>query len=456
MLPGFFDSVLELIVKTSTDLPPDVRAAMRGAMGAEQPGTQSAQALTIIAQNIDQAAVRRRGDLPGHRHADVRGARAARQPIRSGCASRFARPWRRRPGSESCGRIPSIRSREKTPATTSGRARRSFTSINGKSDDIEVKLLLKGGGCENMNTQYSLPTELPNLGRADRTLEGVRKCILHAVWNAQGKGCAPGAIGVCIGGDRTSGYLQAKEQLFRTLDDVNPDPRLAELEADDHGHRQHARHRHDGIRRQRQPDRLQDWRAQPAARELLRIGRVRLLGVPPARRAARRARRLHHAVAVSRSEQPGDSDDRSGRICADADARSVSPRRSTKQTVRSLKVGDVVLVSGRMYTGRDAVHAHLMKHEPPVDLERLRPLSLRSRRQERRRRMDGDGGRSDDEHPRGALSGRDPSPLRRARGRREGRHGREDAAGPQRVGRGLPECGRRRGAVLRTLHRADR
>jgi fumarate hydratase, class I len=36
--------------------------------------------------------------------------------------------------------------------------------------------------------------------------------------------------------------------------------------------------------------------------------------------------------------------------------------------VRSLKVGDVVLVSGRMFTGRDAVHSHLMKHEPPVDL----------------------------------------------------------------------------------------
>ena len=37
--------------------------------------------------------------------------------------------------------------------------------------------------------------------------------------------------GVCVGGDRTSGYLHAKEQLFRPLDDVNPDPRLAELEA---------------------------------------------------------------------------------------------------------------------------------------------------------------------------------------------------------------------------------
>ena len=99
-------------------------------------------------------------------------------------------------------------------------------------DDIEVKLMLKGGGCENMNAQYSLPAELAHLGRADRTIEGVRKCILHAVWHAQGKGCAPGAIGVCIGGDRTSGYVEAKEQLFRSLDDVNPDPRLAELEAE--------------------------------------------------------------------------------------------------------------------------------------------------------------------------------------------------------------------------------
>ena len=97
--------------------------------------------------------------------------------------------------------------------------------------DIEIKLILKGGGCENTNAQYALPVELPHLGRADRTLDGVRKCILHAVWNAQGKGCAPGAVGVCVGGDRTSGYLHAKEQLFRTLDDVNADPRLGEIEA---------------------------------------------------------------------------------------------------------------------------------------------------------------------------------------------------------------------------------
>ena len=35
---------------------------------------------------------------------------------------------------------------------------------------------------------------------------------------------------MCIGGDRTSGYTYAKEQLFRTLDDRNADARLAALE----------------------------------------------------------------------------------------------------------------------------------------------------------------------------------------------------------------------------------
>src|SRR5205085_4867555 len=55
MLPNFFTSVLELIVKTSTELPPDVRAAMKTSLNAEPAGTRSTQALTIIAQNIDLA-----------------------------------------------------------------------------------------------------------------------------------------------------------------------------------------------------------------------------------------------------------------------------------------------------------------------------------------------------------------------------------------------------------------
>src|ERR1700675_1867417 len=48
-------SLLELITQTSTNLPPDVRAAMSLAAGGETPGTQSSQALDIILSNIDMA-----------------------------------------------------------------------------------------------------------------------------------------------------------------------------------------------------------------------------------------------------------------------------------------------------------------------------------------------------------------------------------------------------------------
>lgn len=100
-----------------------------------------------------------------------------------------------------------------------------------ENDDIEIKLILKGGGCENKkNIQYSLPAELPGLGKAGRDLDGIRKCILHAVYQAQGQGCSAGFIGVGIGGDRTTGYELAKHQLFRKVDDVNENGQLRELE----------------------------------------------------------------------------------------------------------------------------------------------------------------------------------------------------------------------------------
>ena len=85
----------------------------------------------------------------------------------------------------------------------------------------------KGGGSENMSVQFSLPDgELA----AGRDLDGVRKCLLQAVWRAQGFGCAPGVLGVCIGSDRAEGYLVAKRQLLRPLTDAAPEPELAELE----------------------------------------------------------------------------------------------------------------------------------------------------------------------------------------------------------------------------------
>ena len=93
-----------------------------------------------------------------------------------------------------------------------------------------MKLILKGGGCENKNIQYSLPAELEGVGKAGRDLDGIRKCMMHAVYQAQGQGCSAGFIGVGIGGDRTTGYELAKHQLFRHVDDVNPNPDLRKLE----------------------------------------------------------------------------------------------------------------------------------------------------------------------------------------------------------------------------------
>jgi len=366
MLPSFFDSVLRLVVRTSTDLPPDVRAAMKIAVDSEPSDTRSSQALTIIAQNID-LAVDAEGAIcqdTGMPTFEVRVPVGANQI------------WMRRQILEAV-----------AEATRRGKLRpNSVDSITGKNsgdnlgpgtpivhfeqwerDAIEVKLILKGGGCENTNAQYALPVELPHVGRADRTLEGVKKCILHAVWSAQGKGCSPGAVGVCIGGDRTSGYAHAKEQLFRTLDDVNADPRLAELEAS-----------------------IMATVNDLAIGTMGFGGRVTLIGCKigalnrlPASFFVSVAydcwafRRLGVVLNASTGaidrwlyRDPAHPIipmlDQAGFTRTGREVALNAPL--SEADIRGLKVGDVVMISGRVFTGRDAVHSHLMKHDPPVDM----------------------------------------------------------------------------------------
>ncbi|MFH1727363.1 MAG: fumarate hydratase [Pseudomonadota bacterium] len=101
-----------------------------------------------------------------------------------------------------------------------------FTDWSKK--EIEIKLLLKGGGSENASIQYKLPDASLKAGR---DLAGVEKVILDSVFKAQGKGCAPGILGVGIGGDRQTSYQVAKKQLFRSLADKNENPKLAKLES---------------------------------------------------------------------------------------------------------------------------------------------------------------------------------------------------------------------------------
>jgi fumarate hydratase, class I len=366
MPQAFFDSVLDLVIRTSTDLPPDVRAAMKVAMQLEQSGTQSSQALSIIAQNIDLAAddegaICQDTGMPTFEVKTPVGANQIemKKQIREAVAEATKR-GKLRPNS-----VDSL------TGENSGNNLGPGTPIvhfeQWERDEIEVKLILKGGGCENMNAQYSLPMELAHLGRADRSLDGVRKCILHAVWQAQGKGCAPGAVGVCIGGDRTSGYVNAKEQLFRTLDDVNPDPRLAELEASIMGEVNKL-----GVGAMGFGGKVSLIGCKIGALNRLPASffvsvaydcwAYRRLGVVLDAGTGAITRWLYRDAAqpvVHMADQSGFA--RTGREVA-------LHAPITEDQIRSLKVGDVVLLSGRAYTGRDAVHHHLMKHDPPVDL----------------------------------------------------------------------------------------
>src|SRR6188768_1364880 len=367
MLPEFLDSVVQLVVKTATDLPPDVRAAMKVAMSREEAGTQSAQALTIIAQNIDQAAegegaICQDTGMPTFEVKTPVGANqiVMKKQIREAVAEAT------RLGKLRSNSVDSITGENSGNNLGPGTPIIHFEQWEN-ADEIEVKLILKGGGCENMNAQYSLPADLPHLGRADRSLAGVRKCILHAVWNAQGKGCAPGAIGVCVGGDRTSGYVHAKEQPFRTLDDVNPDPRLADLEASIMGEVNKL-----GIGTMGFGGRISLIGCKIGALNRLPASffvsvaydcwAYRRLGVVLDAQTGAIKRWLYRdptSPVIPLADQAGVK--RTG--------REVALRTPlTEEQVRSLKVGDVVLLSGRAYTGRDAVHHHLMSHEPPVDL----------------------------------------------------------------------------------------
>ena len=368
MLPQLFESMLDLIVRTSTDLPPDVRAAMSHAISAEAAGDRSAQALDIIALNIDQAS-----DCEGAICQDT-GMPTFEIKVPVG--------------------VNQIRMREEilraiVEATARGKLRpNSVDSITGENsgnnlgpgtpilhfeqwerDEIEVKLLLKGGGCENTNAQYALPVELAHLGRADRTLDGVRKCVLHAVWQAQGKGCSPGAVGIGVGGDRTSGYLHAKEQLFRKLDDVNPDPRLADLERS-----VMATVNDLGIGTMGFGGEVSLIGCKVGALNRLPASffvsvaydcwAFRRLGVVLDAESGAIQRWLYRDPAASpvRMSAP----DGSGFAPSGREVVLTPPIDDA--TIRQLHVGDIVLVSGRVYTGRDAVHTHLMTHDPPVDL----------------------------------------------------------------------------------------
>src|SRR5882757_3672053 len=360
-------SLLELITQTSTNLPPDVRAAMAIAAGGETPGTQSSQALDIILSNVDMATddtgpICQDTGMPTfviHTPVGVNQIRLKKAILDA--IAEATRLGKLRPNS-----VDSLTG--KNSGNNLGDETPVVHFEQWEQDEIEVKLILKGGGCENKNIQYSVPCTLDHLGRADRDLEGVRKCILHAVWQAQGQGCAPGAVGVCIGSDRSHGYELAKNQLFRTLDDVNPVPELAKLEAE-----------------------VMDEANRIGVGAMGFGGKVSLIGCKVAaanrlpasffvsvaydcwafRRLGVRLDASSGAITRWLYRDPNRAVERmagaEGFPLTGREIKLTAPL--SEDDVRALRVGDVVLISGEVFTGRDAVHAYLMKNPPPVNLQ---------------------------------------------------------------------------------------
>ncbi len=225
----FHTHVLELIRRTSAFLPPDVTQVIEMHRALEQAGSKASLALDLVSQNIGLAKrlsapiCQDTGTITFYIHTPIGFDQLELEEL---CCEAVAEATAK--GYLRQNSVDSVSG--KNTGNNLGAGSPVFHWHQHRKDTIDIRLVLKGGGCENMSAQYSLPATLSGK-RCDRDLDGVRACILDAVWNAQGKGCGPGFLGVCIGGDRAAGYEFAKEQLLRELDDTNPVPELAALEA---------------------------------------------------------------------------------------------------------------------------------------------------------------------------------------------------------------------------------
>lgn len=220
------DNLIELIRRTSAEIPDDIQKVLLDSLEKEKKDTIGHQALEIIQRNIEMA-------------------KKKSQPIcqDTGSILFFVSVPK---GFDEENFIQQAEAAVKESTEKGYLRQNSVDSITGfnsgtnlgagspyihfhqwKESKIDVRVILKGGGCENVGVQYSLPHAAL---KADRDLEGCRRVILDAVLQAQGKGCAPGVLGVAIGGDRSTGYAWSKQQFLRKLDDTNSNPELAKLE----------------------------------------------------------------------------------------------------------------------------------------------------------------------------------------------------------------------------------
>ena len=224
--PDLTEAFVELVRKAATDLPKDMEQALVEAKKSEEPGSAAEGALEAILSNVEIA---RQQATPicqdtgtpifeifyPLRISTISLATQIRHAVAEATDLAYLRP----------NAVDSLSGKNSGDNTGEDFPTMHFHEWEGNG--IHVELLLKGGGCENVSTQYNLP-HAPL--KAGRDLEGVRRVVLDAVHQAQGKGCSPGVLGVAVGGDRGSSYLKSKQQLLRPLGEENPDEELAALE----------------------------------------------------------------------------------------------------------------------------------------------------------------------------------------------------------------------------------
>ena len=221
-------SLLELVRRTSAEIPDDVQKAILTSLEQEKKGTIAESAMKIIDRNIAMAKEKSQpicqdtGSILFYVDGpigfdQITFAETAREAVKLATKKGFLRQ----------NSVDSLTG--KNDGTNVGPGAPAFHFRQHRSPEVSVRLVLKGGGCENVGAQYSLPAEQLN---ANRDLDGCRKVILDAVLQAQGKGCGPGILGVCIGGDRATSYEFSKTQFLRLIPDRNPVPELDALEQD--------------------------------------------------------------------------------------------------------------------------------------------------------------------------------------------------------------------------------
>lgn len=222
------NSMIELIRRSSVEIPDDVQKSILSALEREKKKTIAESALKIIQRNIELAKTKSQplcqdtGSVLFYVNAPVgfdliAFEETAKEAVRQATKKGYLRQ----------NSVDSITGRN--DGTNVGPGTPVIHFHQHRSPSVEVRLMLKGGGCENVGAQYSLPNEKLKAGR---DLDGCRRVILDAVLQAQGKGCGPGILGVCIGGDRATGFEQSKLQLLRSIPDQNPNPDLDKLEKD--------------------------------------------------------------------------------------------------------------------------------------------------------------------------------------------------------------------------------